>query len=182
MTRQSVGLAVAAALAAAALPAAAAAANDPLQLALVRLRRISRAEWTRPAPAAPVPFAGEIRAAARRHRLSGSLLAGLVRAESGFNPRAISASGARGLGQLMPATARALRVGDPFDPEQNLDGSARYLAAQLDRFGNLRLALGAYHAGPRRAARGLGALPRSTRAYIARVLAFEREYRGRGLP
>lgn len=179
MTRRSVSAALAAALAA--LPATA-AAGDPLGPALARLRRISRAEWTRPAQPAPVPFAAEIRDAARRHGLSGSLLAGLVRAESAFDPRAVSSTGAVGLGQLMPATARFLRVDDPYDPEQNLNGSARYLAAQLDRFGNLRLALGAYHAGPRRAARGLGALPRSTRVYVARVLAFEREYRVRGLP
>ena len=104
-----------------------------------------------------------------------------MRAESGFDRFAVSSKGAMGLGQLMPRTARMLGVRQVFDVEENLDGSARYLAAQLRRFGDVRLALGAYHAGPRRANRGLGRLPPSTHSYIRRVLRFEREYRSAGL-
>ena len=114
--------------------------------------------------------------------LSFRLLAALVRAESGFDPRAVSSAGARGLGQLMPATARELGVSKIFDPTQNLEGAARYLSRQLDRFGRVDIALAAYHAGPRRAARGLSGVPAVTRTYVARVLRFEREYRVRALP
>ena len=96
----------------------------------------------------------------------------LVRAESAFNPRAISPKGAQGLGQLMPATARSLGVTDPWDPLQNLDGAARYLCAQLERFGDARLALAAYNAGPHRVVQYGGIPPyRETRAYVAEISA-----------
>lgn len=72
----------------------------------------------------------------------------MIDRESRFNPRAVSSKGAQGLGQLMPATARELRVEDPFDPVQNLTGSAMYLVAQLRRFHDVDLALAAYNAGP----------------------------------
>ena len=96
----------------------------------------------------------------------------LVRAESAFDPRAISPKGAQGLGQLMPATARRLGVTDPWDPIQNLDGAVRYLCAQLERFGDARLALAAYNAGPHRVVQYDGIPPyRETRAYVARISA-----------
>ncbi len=153
-------------------------------LALVRLTRIARGTWrpTVERSVRGVPFASSIRVAARRHGLSPSLLAALVRAESNFDPRAVSSAGALGLAQLMPATARALGVARPFDPFENLDGAARYLSRQLARFDRVSLALAAYHAGPRRASRGFTTLPRETRAYVARVMRFELEYRRGGLP
>jgi soluble lytic murein transglycosylase-like protein len=163
------------------LTAREAAADDPV---LARLGRIARGQWTAapPRPAAwPLPYALEIRDAARRHHVSPALLAALVRAESGFDRFAVSSKGAMGLGQLMPRTARELGVAQVFDVEENLDGSARYLSVQLRRFGDVRLALAAYHAGPQRASRGLDRLPLSTRSYIRRVLRFEREYRRAGL-
>lgn len=96
----------------------------------------------------------------------------LIRAESGFNPRALSPKGAQGLGQLMPDTARLLGVRDPWDPEQNLDGAVRYFAAQLERFGNVHYALAAYNAGPHRVVQYGGIPPyRETRAYVARITA-----------
>jgi len=82
----------------------------------------------------------------------------VVIVESAYDTRAISPVGARGLTQLMPATARELGVADAFDGEENLRGGARYLAAQIGRFGDLRLALAAYNAGPNRVAR-LGRVP-----------------------
>lgn len=96
----------------------------------------------------------------------------MIRAESAFDPRAVSPVGAQGLGQLMPATARELGVADPFDPHSNLDGAARYLSAQLERFGDVRLALAAYNAGPHRVVEYEGIPPfRETRAYVARITA-----------
>ncbi len=160
------------------VPAGALGAQD---VVLERLRRIGRGEWVgRPRIPDAVPFAPQIRWAALRHELSPSLLAALVRAESAFDPRAVSWAGAQGLGQLMPSTALDLGVDDPLDPESNLDGSAHYLSLQLRRFGDVRTALAAYHAGPERAA--TRRWPVVTRQYVARVMRFEREYRRRQLP
>jgi soluble lytic murein transglycosylase-like protein len=87
------------------------------------------------------------REAARRHAIPEDLFLRLVQQESGWNPSAKSHKGAFGLAQLMPDTARALRV-DPADPYQNLDGGARYLQIQFRAFGTWKLALAAYNAGP----------------------------------
>ena len=96
----------------------------------------------------------------------------LVRAESAFDPQALSPKGAQGLGQLMPATAHELGVRDPWNPEENLDGAARYFAAQLERFGDVRYALAAYNAGPHRVVQHGGIPPfRETRAYVAKITA-----------
>ncbi len=94
-----------------------------------------------------------------------------IEIESGYDPRAVSAKGAIGLGQLMPDTATALGV-DAADWRQNLDGSARYLAMMLAEFGDLRLALAAYNAGPE-AVRKHGGIPPypETEAHVRRVLA-----------
>ena len=87
------------------------------------------------------------RTAARTHNIPEDLFLRLVHQESRWNPNAISHKGAIGLAQLMPGTAQMLRV-DPTDPRQNLDGGARYLRMMYDRFGDWRLALAAYNAGP----------------------------------
>jgi len=87
------------------------------------------------------------KAAAARHRIPEDLFLRLVQQESGWNPNAQSHKGALGLAQLMPATARSLGV-DPHDVSQNLEGGARYLRRQYDTFGDWRLALAAYNAGP----------------------------------
>jgi len=94
-----------------------------------------------------------------------------IEVESAYRQDAISSAGAIGLGQLMPATARDLRV-DPRDPQQNLDGSARYLAMMLETFGDPRLALAAYNAGPD-SVRQYGGIPpyRETQNHVARVMA-----------
>jgi soluble lytic murein transglycosylase-like protein len=85
--------------------------------------------------------------AARRHAVPEDLFLRLIQQESGWRPTALSHKGAIGLAQLMPGTAAVLRV-DPHDPQQNLDGGARYLAMQYRTFGSWRLALAAYNAGP----------------------------------
>ena len=98
-----------------------------------------------------------------------SFFQALIEAESGYDPAALSPKGAYGLGQLMPATARALGV-DRRDPAQNLDGAARYVLGQLATFGAVDLALAAYNAGPDRVRQYRGIPPfAETRAYVARV-------------
>ena len=94
-----------------------------------------------------------------------------IEIESAYNVNARSHVGAIGLGQLMPGTAEDLGV-DPFDWRANLDGSARYLVAQLETFGDARLALAAYNAGPD-AVRQYGGIPpyRETQNHVQRVLA-----------
>lgn len=117
------------------------------------------------------PLQAAVDDAAARHRLDPKLLHALVAVESSYQARAISPVGARGLTQLMPATARELGVADRFDPVANLAGGADYLARQLLRFGDVRLALAAYNAGPQRVAR-LGRVPNfpETQAYVAAVV------------
>jgi soluble lytic murein transglycosylase-like protein len=118
------------------------------------------------------PFGAEIDAAAARYGIDPGLLRGLVRQESGFDPRAHSAAGAMGLTQLMPATAASLGVSDPYDPAQSLDGGARYLRQMLDRFGNdPAKALAAYNAGPGAVARFGGVPPYAeTQNYVRNIL------------
>ncbi|WP_308914913.1 lytic transglycosylase domain-containing protein [Jannaschia sp. LMIT008] len=115
-------------------------------------------------------FLEPARAAARRHGVPEDLFLRLVRQESGWNPSAVSRKGALGLAQLMPGTARVLRV-DPRDPIQNLDGGARYLAQQYQTFGSWRLALAAYNAGPGAVVKHGGVPPfRETRHYVRAIL------------
>jgi soluble lytic murein transglycosylase-like protein len=110
------------------------------------------------------------RAAARRHNVPEDLFLRLVRTESNFRPGAKSNKGAIGLAQLMPYTANHLGV-NPHDPKQNLEGGARYLRQQYQRFGDWRLALAAYNAGPEAVARYGGVPPYDeTRRYVKAIL------------
>ena len=124
-------------------------------------------------------YGGLVMDAAARYDLDPALLAGLVQRESGWDPLAVSPVGAMGLGQLMPRTAAFLGVTDPFDPEQNLDGAARYLASMLARYdGDVRLALAAYNAGPGRVD-ACQCIPQNgeTPGYVVNVLAAAEGYR-----
>jgi hypothetical protein len=119
-----------------------------------------------------------IRMLCREHQMDFSLVKAVIKAESAFNPRAVSRKGARGLMQLMPGTARDLCVDDPFDPYDNLQGGVRYLRQMLDTFnGNVTLAVAAYNAGPG-AVQDSNAVPPypETRMYVRRVLQYHREY------
>jgi hypothetical protein len=119
-----------------------------------------------------VPFASLFNAAAAKYGVDARLLAAVARQESGYDARAVSPAGARGLMQLMPGTARGLGVADPFDPAQAVDGAARMLRDLQRRFGSTELALAAYNAGPGAVLRYDGVPPyRETRSYVRNVLA-----------
>ena len=116
------------------------------------------------------PYLAMAKQAARRHGIPESLFLRLVKQESGWRADAVSHKGAIGLAQLMPETARLLGV-NPRDPQQNLDGGARYLAAQYREFGSWRLALAAYNAGPGAVEKHGGVPPfRETRNYVRVIL------------
>lgn len=121
---------------------------------------------------APPAYAGLIREAASEFRLDPGLVAAVIRAESGFSPKAVSRKGARGLMQLMPATARRLGVRHPFDPAENVRGGAAYLSELAERYGEgaHELILAAYNAGEGAVAAWGGVPPfRETRDYVRRV-------------
>jgi soluble lytic murein transglycosylase-like protein len=112
------------------------------------------------------------------YRLNPALVHAVIRAESAYDPHALSAKGAMGLMQLMPETASLLNVSNPYDPEQNISGGARYLRYLLDRFGgNLELALAAYNAGENRVSRE-SRVPHisETQQYVRKVLRFYRDF------
>ena len=116
------------------------------------------------------PWLAEARSAARHHGVPEDLFLRLIQQESGWNPDAVSVKGARGLAQLMPATAERLGV-NIDDPAQNLDGGARYLSMMYARFGNWRLALAAYNAGPEAVARHGDVPPYAeTQSYVVAIL------------
>ncbi|MGI9951903.1 lytic transglycosylase domain-containing protein [Moorellaceae bacterium AZ2] len=118
---------------------------------------------------------------ASRYQLPLGLLQAVVKVESNFNPLAVSPSGALGLMQLMPETARALGVKNPFDPRENLEAGARYLRQMLDFFkGRVDLALAAYNAGPGAVLRFGGIPPyRETQEYVRKVKEMARAFEAR---
>jgi soluble lytic murein transglycosylase-like protein len=129
----------------------------------------------------PTDYREWVSEAAKTHRLSESLLFAVMKAESNFNPTAVSRAGAQGLMQLIPSTARHMGVSNAFDPRENIHGGAKYLRMMLDRFGRIDLALAAYNAGPEAVARYGGIPPYSeTLNYVPRVLRFYRDYGGSG--
>jgi soluble lytic murein transglycosylase-like protein len=130
------------------------------------------AGWLRLSGPGPALYVQEIRQSAERYGVPESLVTAVIRAESGFDPRAVSRKGARGLMQLMPSTANTLGVRDSFNPQQNIDGGVRHLRGLIERFGsNLSLAVAAYNAGEGAVARYGGIPPYpETQEYVARVM------------
>ncbi len=120
-----------------------------------------------------------IEKAAERYRVNPALVKAVIKAESNFNHRAVSPVGARGLMQLMPATAAMLQVEDAFHPENNIDGGVRYLRYLMNLFnGNLPLVLAAYNAGENTVLRYNNRIPpyQETRTYVRRVLDYFDKY------
>lgn len=115
---------------------------------------------------------------ARQYRLDPALLRAVVKAESDFDPGAVSRKGAVGLMQLMPHTAASHRVADPFDPIQNIRAGAKQLRRLVNRYdGDLHLALAAYNAGAQRVKGNKVPRIRETRAYVQKVLRYYRDFK-----
>ena len=118
--------------------------------------------------------------ASEKYNVESALVKAVIKAESNFNHQAVSPKGARGLMQLMPATASSLQVRDSFHPENNIEGGVRYLRYLLNIFkGDISLALAAYNAGEAAVTRNHYSIPpyRETQTYVQRVLYYLSQYR-----
>ncbi len=112
-----------------------------------------------------------IKRAAEKYDLKPELIESVIKAESGGNPKAVSPAGAKGLMQLMDTTATDVGITDLFDPEQNVQGGAKYLRQMLDRFGDIKTALAAYNSGPGTVEKYGGIPPyKETHDYIDKIL------------
>lgn len=149
-----------------------------------RIQKMTPANKATPKIQKPRSFSSErdqieesIQKAAAKYTLPPGLIRAVIRAESNFQVDAVSRAGARGLMQLMPATAKELGVTDSFDINQNIDGGAKYLRKMLDQFGgNITKALAAYNAGPGTVVKYNGQVPYpETRQYVKRVLRLTRQ-------
>jgi soluble lytic murein transglycosylase len=116
--------------------------------------------------------------ASQQYGVAFPLLKAIIKAESGFDPRAVSKKGAKGLMQIMPQNFKLLGIKDPFDPSQNIHAGARYFKQMYDRFGKLALSLAAYNAGPKAVERYKTVPPyEETEEYVKRVLKFYYNYK-----
>jgi hypothetical protein len=123
---------------------------------------------------ANIPYSNYINQAAEKYGVPPTLIAAVIKQESGYDKNAYSGAGAGGLMQLMPATARGLGVTNVYDPQQAIDGGTKYLAQQLKTFnGNISLALAAYNAGPNAVKKAGGNVPNipETKGYVKSIMA-----------
>lgn len=126
----------------------------------------------------PAEYEQIISSCATKYGVNPCLIKAVIHAESGYNPNAVSSKGASGLMQLMPGTARSLKVNNSFDPKDNVEGGVKYLRFLLDTFrGDVSLAVAAYNAGLNKVARYGGIPPyNETRTYVNRVLSYMQSY------
>ncbi len=139
---------------------------------------IAKRSSSRLSRTAPQSLNRYIQVAATNHQVDPLLIKAVIKAESNFDPNALSSKGAQGLMQLMPGTAKDLLVADPFDPLQNINGGTKYLRYLLDNYkGDVKLSLAAYNAGPANVT-PYGIIPNfpETQAYVAKVLQHYRTY------
>jgi len=129
----------------------------------------------------PAEYDQLIRTCSDRYGVSASLIKAVIHAESGYNPNAVSNKGASGLMQLMPGTAKGLKVANSFDPKDNVEGGVKYLRFLLDTFhGDTSLALAAYNSGLGKVAKYGGIPPYAeTRTYVTRVLSYMQSYQAK---
>lgn len=148
-----------------------------------RYRRVDTLSHRLPSMMSERELAPMISRFSHQHQLHPALIRAVIKAESDFNPGAVSRAGAVGLMQLMPQTAVRMNVRDPYDPEDNIGGGTKYLRHLLDRFqGNLPLALAAYNAGPHVVDRYQTLPPiTETRRYVRKVLRYYRTFLMRDL-
>lgn len=139
----------------------------------------TRLKFTRTAN--PAEYDQLIRTCSDKYGVNASLIKAVIHAESGYNPNAVSSKGASGLMQLMPGTARGLKVANSFDPKDNVEGGVKYLRFLLDTFhGDTSLALAAYNAGLGKVAKYGGIPPYAeTRTYVTRVLSYMQSYQAK---
>jgi len=154
--------------------------NVPNDRRYVKVETKSRSQLRAPTPRYinPREYEHYIRSVGSRYQIDPLLIQAVIKAESNFDALAVSCKGAQGLMQLMPGTARDMRVGDPFDPMENINGGTRYLRKMLNIFDDdLHLALAAYNAGPE-VVKSIGRIPDfpETIEYVERVLRHYRRY------
>jgi hypothetical protein len=152
-----------------------ASGDSYVDIATDQIDHFERDLWSPPAAAqhtSPAQLNDVISEVSGRHHLDPDLVSSVIRAESGFNPHAVSHKGAQGLMQLMPQTASQLGVADAFDPNANVEGGSRYLRELLERYNfDLIKALAAYNAGPQRVEQYRGVPPYfETRTYVAKII------------
>ena len=125
-----------------------------------------------------------IRNASRRYEVDPLLVKSIIKAESAFNPVAVSSVGAQGLMQIMPETAKDMRLANPFDPEQNINAGTKYFRKLLGIFkGDIQLALAAYNAGPTRVIQQMRIPPfKETTRYVKKVLSNYDQYKASSSP
>ena len=131
----------------------------------------------------PAEYEQLIKDCSEKYGVNSCLVKAVIHAESGYNPNAVSSKGASGLMQLMPATAKSLKVADRFNPKDNVEGGVKYLRFLLDTFrGDVSLAVAAYNAGLSKVAKYGGIPPyNETRTYVNRVLSYMQSYQTSGI-
>ncbi len=145
--------------------------NDKRYRLYIRTPRVKSAAYIK-------KYAGIIDQASSRFGVAPPLIKAIIKTESDFNHKAVSHRGAKGLMQLMPKTAGAMEVKDPYDPEENIFGGTRYFSQLLTRFKDVKMALAAYNAGPEVVERYRDVPPiPETRAFVDKVMRYYRHYK-----